>query len=145
MSHRGGLGSALGQCRRCQEEDHKDTDVEEERQEMGADDPSVWLRDTAATAVQPLGRRVSLNLSGGRCGLTAYLYSLRVAQDKVVACGLDLIDSRKHVFADALQQANDLLDTHFFPQDGSAQLTNAYSSGPFGEPDWDDLLNTPAL
>ncbi|KAK3166774.1 hypothetical protein OEA41_009899 [Lepraria neglecta] len=70
---------------------------------------------------------------------------LRVAHDKVVACGLDLIDSRKHLFADVLQQANDLLDAHFFPQDGNAHLTNAHSSGRFERADWDDLLNTPAL
>jgi len=70
---------------------------------------------------------------------------LRVAHDKVVACGLDLIDSRKHLFADVLQQANDLLDAHFFPQDGYAHLTNAHSFGRFERADWDDLLNTPAL
>ena len=70
---------------------------------------------------------------------------LRVAQDKVVTCGLDLIDSHKHLFADVLQQANDLLDAHFFPQDGNAYLTNAYNSSPFEGADWDDLLNTPAL
>lgn len=71
--------------------------------------------------------------------------SLRVAHDEVVACGLDLIDSRKHMFADVLRQANDLLDAHFFPQDVNAHLTNGHSSGQFDMADWDDFLNTTVL
>ncbi|KAK9799165.1 hypothetical protein SCARD494_02346 [Seiridium cardinale] len=34
---------------------------------------------------------------------------LRVTHDEVIACGLDLIDSRKHLFADILHRANYLL------------------------------------
>lgn len=37
--------------------------------------------------------------------------SLRVAQDDVIASCLDLIESRRHLFADALQKGNELLHT----------------------------------
>ncbi|KAL8727822.1 MAG: hypothetical protein Q9166_005814 [cf. Caloplaca sp. 2 TL-2023] len=68
---------------------------------------------------------------------------LRVARDKVVECALDLVESHKHSFADVLQQANDLLEAHFFPQGGDAHLTNAHSSSRPEWADWNDLLNIP--
>ncbi|KAL2018245.1 hypothetical protein VTK56DRAFT_1152 [Thermocarpiscus australiensis] len=66
---------------------------------------------------------------------------LRVAHDKDVAYCLDLLDSRKHLFADLLQQANDLLNARFFPQVGNAHLTSSHNSGRLGGPDWNHLLN----
>ncbi|GIJ99634.1 hypothetical protein Aspvir_003635 [Aspergillus viridinutans] len=70
---------------------------------------------------------------------------LRVASDKDIASALDLIDSRKHLFADILQQANELLEAHFFPQGQNAPLINSYGYGRFGAADWDDFLNISAL
>ncbi|KAL8781975.1 MAG: hypothetical protein Q9213_005759 [Squamulea squamosa] len=70
---------------------------------------------------------------------------LRVARDKVVECALDLVESHKDSFADVLQQANDLLEAHFFPQDGDAHLINAHSSSRSEWADWNDLLNIPVL
>ncbi|KAK3329971.1 hypothetical protein B0H66DRAFT_527339 [Apodospora peruviana] len=78
-------------------EDCKGTDVEEDWQEMGA-------------VMQRFGCVILLLLPSSLSD-----EDLRVAHDKAVACGLDLIDSRKHLFADVLQQANDLLNAHFSP------------------------------
>ncbi len=68
---------------------------------------------------------------------------MRVARDKVIDCCLDLIDSRKHLFADILQQANDLLDTHFFPQSADIHTTNINRTGNSEAANWNELLNTP--
>ncbi|KAL4864220.1 hypothetical protein BDV12DRAFT_201325 [Aspergillus spectabilis] len=66
---------------------------------------------------------------------------LRIAQDGDLACCLEQIDSRKHLFADVLQQANDLLSTHFFPQEKNPQLSNKPSGSRPGSADWNGLLN----
>ncbi|KAL5360629.1 hypothetical protein BJX96DRAFT_175480 [Aspergillus floccosus] len=68
---------------------------------------------------------------------------LRIANDKDLACGLDLIESRKHMFADDLKQANDLLKVHFFSQDRVAAYSTTRTVGPVETADWDHLLHTP--
>jgi hypothetical protein len=55
---------------------------------------------------------------------------------------LDLVNSRKHLFADILQQANDLLDTHFFPQNADIHSTNINRADCLEAADWDDVSNT---
>ncbi|KAI0387435.1 hypothetical protein F5Y04DRAFT_286582 [Hypomontagnella monticulosa] len=68
---------------------------------------------------------------------------LRLAHDNVVTCVLNLIDSRKHLFADVLQEANNILDAHFFPQNRNAHLTDMYSPSRLESANWDDLLDAP--
>ncbi|EPE28834.1 hypothetical protein GLAREA_09955 [Glarea lozoyensis ATCC 20868] len=68
---------------------------------------------------------------------------MRVARDKIIDYCLDLIDSRKHLFVDVLQKANDLLDMHFFPQNAEVNLTNDNRADCLDVTDWDDLLSSP--
>ncbi|KAI3325973.1 hypothetical protein HD806DRAFT_552364 [Xylariaceae sp. AK1471] len=70
---------------------------------------------------------------------------LRVTHDKVLSCVLDLIESRKPLFADIVQRSNNLLAANFFPQDEDARLINAHSSSCFEEGDWNSLLNAPVI
>jgi hypothetical protein len=68
---------------------------------------------------------------------------LRVAPDNVVSSDLNLIDSRKHMFADVLNQANELLEAHFFPRD--TNLGNRHDSQSSEMEDWEQFINTPIL
>ena len=72
--------------------------------------------------------------------LTHGICSLRLAHEDEMVEILDLIESRKHLFVDALQSANSLMSTHFVAQKTPATpLPSAMTSVP-DLIDFDDLL-----
>lgn len=69
--------------------------------------------------------------------------SLRVASDNVIAAGLDLINSRKDLFADALRRGNELLEAQYFPSTSSINLW--HNDEMFEIANWQELINSSPL
>ena len=64
---------------------------------------------------------------------------MRLAHDDEMAVILDLVESRKHPFSDALHSANNLLGSHFFAHKESALLPDLTVAE---LTDWDEFLRS---
>ena len=63
--------------------------------------------------------------------------SLRVAHDREVAAILDLLDTRRSLFAEPLERANELLRSQAPTEEDSFKITECYGTDTI---DWDEFL-----
>jgi hypothetical protein len=69
------------------------------------------------------------------------VYSLRLANNDEMAAISELLESRKHIFGDALQNANNLFRVHLLTGEQPGLITDA---GVSEEADWDEFLAPPS-